>query len=168
MRVLIALTYYRPHYSGLTIYTERVARALAERGHQVTVLTSRFDENLAPREDCNGVQVIRPKVWFHVSKGVIMPSMWLQAWKLARQSDVIHLHVPQLDAAPIALMGKLLASFGELKSQPLKHSDPFPRVVGSVTSPSLLSALARTKKTPDKNLTAQDSLTLASAHQYFL
>ena len=109
MRVLIALTYYRPHYSGLTIYTERVARALAERGHQVTVLTSRFDENLAPREDCNGVQVIRPKVWFHVSKGVIMPSMWLQAWKLARQSDVIHLHVPQLDAAPIALMGKLLA-----------------------------------------------------------
>jgi glycosyltransferase involved in cell wall biosynthesis len=108
MRILIALTYYRPHYSGLTIYTERVARALAERGHQVTVLTSRFDENLAPREDCNGVEVIRPKVWFHVSKGVIMPAMWVQAWKLSRQADVIHLHVPQLDAAPISLMGKLL------------------------------------------------------------
>jgi glycosyltransferase involved in cell wall biosynthesis len=109
MRILIALTYYRPHYSGLTIYTERVARTLAKRGHQVSVLTSRFDEKLAPREDCNGVQVIRPRVWFRISKGVIMPSMWLQAWKLARQSDVIHLHVPQLDAAPIALMGKLLA-----------------------------------------------------------
>jgi len=109
MRILIALTYYRPHYSGLTIYTERVARTLADRGHQVTVLTSRFDEELAPREDCNGVEVIRPRVWFHVSKGVIMPSMWLQAWKLARQADVIHLHVPQLDAAPIALMSKLLA-----------------------------------------------------------
>jgi glycosyltransferase involved in cell wall biosynthesis len=109
MRILIALTYYRPHYSGLTIYTERVARTLADRGHQVSVLTSRFDEKLAPREDCNGVQVIRPRVWFRISKGVIMPSMWLQAWKLARQSDVIHLHVPQLDAAPIALMGKLLA-----------------------------------------------------------
>ena len=109
MRILIALTYYRPHYSGLTIYTERVACTLAERGHQVTVLTSRFDETLAPREVYNGVQVIRPKVWFHVSKGVIMPSMWLQAWKLVRQSDVVHLHVPQLDAAPIALMGKLLA-----------------------------------------------------------
>jgi len=73
-----------------------------------------------------------------------------------------------VDLPPKLNRSRALASFGELKSQPLKHSDPFPRVVGSVTSPSLLSALARTKKTPDKNLTAQDSLTLASAHQYFL
>ncbi len=47
MHILIALTYYRPHYSGLTIHTEREAIALVERGHQVTVLTSRFDEKLA-------------------------------------------------------------------------------------------------------------------------
>ena len=31
MRVLIGLTYYRPHYSGLTIYTERLARTLVAR-----------------------------------------------------------------------------------------------------------------------------------------
>jgi hypothetical protein len=41
MRILTTLTYYRPHYSGLTIYAERLARALAGRGHTVTVLTSR-------------------------------------------------------------------------------------------------------------------------------
>ena len=34
MRVLIALTYYRPHYSGLTIYAERLAHALVQRGHR--------------------------------------------------------------------------------------------------------------------------------------
>ncbi len=39
MKILIGLTYYRPHYSGLTIYTERLARGLAELGHEVTVLT---------------------------------------------------------------------------------------------------------------------------------
>ena len=39
MKVLIALTYYRPHTSGLTIYVERLARALAPRGHRVAVLT---------------------------------------------------------------------------------------------------------------------------------
>ncbi|MBN1145623.1 MAG: glycosyltransferase family 4 protein [Anaerolineales bacterium] len=108
MRILTALTYYRPHYSGLTIYTERLARALAARGHQVTVLTSRFDDSLLPRQQCDGVEVIRPRVWFHVSKGVIMPAIIPWAWKLARRADVIHLHVPQLDAAPIALIGKLL------------------------------------------------------------
>jgi glycosyltransferase involved in cell wall biosynthesis len=108
MKILIALTYYRPHYSGLTIYAEREARALVKRGHQVTILTSRFDESLLPHEICEGVEVIRPKVWLHISKGVIMPGILAQAWRLARKADVIHLHVPQLDAAPIALIGKLL------------------------------------------------------------
>jgi hypothetical protein len=43
MRILIALTYYSPYISGLTFYAVRLANALVERGHSVTVLTSRFD-----------------------------------------------------------------------------------------------------------------------------
>ena len=107
MRILIALTYYRPHYSGLTIHAEREARALAERGHQVTVLTSRFDPALPFREVQHGVEIIRPRVLMHISKGVIMPSMPYWAWKLARQADVVHLHAPQFDAAAIALLARL-------------------------------------------------------------
>lgn len=107
MRVLIALTYYRPHYSGLTIYAERLAKAIAGRGHRVTVLTSRYDRDLPALEVYDGVEIIRLPVMFRVSKGVIMPSILYWAWKLARQSDVINLHVPQLDAAPIALIARL-------------------------------------------------------------
>lgn len=107
MRILIALTYYRPHYSGLTIYAEREARALAQRGHQVTILTSRFNDDLRPHEFCDGVEVIRPKVWLHVSKGVIMPGILLWAWRLMGRVDVVHLHTPQLDAAPIAILARL-------------------------------------------------------------
>jgi glycosyltransferase involved in cell wall biosynthesis len=108
MRILTALTYYRPHYSGLTIYAERLARALAARGHAVTVLTSRYDRRLPSLETCDGVRIVRPEVRARVSKGVIMPSMPVWAWKLARQADVIHLHAPQLDAAIISLIGRLL------------------------------------------------------------
>ncbi len=108
MRILTALTYYRPHYSGLTLYAERLARALAARGHQVTVLTSRFDRALPSREVSDDVEVIRPSVLMRVSKGVIMPGMLYWAWKLARQADVVHLHLPQLDAAPIAGLSRLL------------------------------------------------------------
>jgi glycosyltransferase involved in cell wall biosynthesis len=100
--------YYRPHYSGLTIYTERLARALAKRGHQVTVLTSRFDSKLQSYEICDGVTVIRPNVMLKVSKGVIMPSLPFWAWKLIRQADVVNAHVPQPDAAVISLLSKLL------------------------------------------------------------
>ena len=107
MRILIALTYYRPHYSGLTIHAEREARALVQRGHQVTVLTSRFDQNLPAHEMRDGVEIVRPFVLTHVSKGVLMPSMPFWAWKLARRADVVHLHAPQLDAALIAFIARL-------------------------------------------------------------
>ena len=107
MHIFSALTYYRPHYSGLTLYAEREARALVARGHRVTILTSRFDERLEEHEMRDGVEVIRPRVWFHISKGVIMPAMPRWAWKLARQADVIQLHAPQLDAAMIAMFGRL-------------------------------------------------------------
>ncbi len=108
MHILTALTYYRPHHSGLTIYTERLARALAARGHQVTVLTSQYEENLPREEHLHGVDVIRLPVRARLSKGVIMPGIPFWAWKLARKADVVHLHLPQFDAAPISLIARLL------------------------------------------------------------
>jgi len=108
MRILTVLTYYRPHTSGLTIYVERLSRALAQRGHQVTVLTSQFEKSLLREETCNGVRILRAPVLFRVSKGVIMPTFGLLAWKLALQHDVIHLHLPQFDAAGVALRGRIL------------------------------------------------------------
>lgn len=108
MNILVCLTYYRPHYSGLTIYAERLARALAEAGHQVTVLTSRYDHNLPAQIEQDGVKVMRLNVAWRVSKGVIMPSMPFQAFQLAKKADVVHLHVPQLDASYIAVLSRLI------------------------------------------------------------
>lgn len=107
MKILLALTYYRPHFSGLTIYAEREARALVERGHQVTILTSRFDKSLPSHETRDGVEIVRLDVFMRISKGVIMPGILPSAWKLVQDADVVHLHVPQLDAAPIALIARL-------------------------------------------------------------
>lgn len=108
MKILISLMYYRPHYSGLTIYAERLARALADRGHEVMVLTSRFNKQLPAREVLDGVTIIRPWVMLRLSKGVIMPAMPAWAWRLIRQADVANPHVPQPDAAVIASLGRWL------------------------------------------------------------
>ena len=62
MRILTVLTYYRPHTSGLTIYAERLARAFARRGHQVTVMTTQYDQSLPLAETLDGVRVIRVPV----------------------------------------------------------------------------------------------------------
>lgn len=107
MQVLMVLTYYRPHTSGLTIYAERLARSLAQRGHQVTILTSRYERRLPTEEILDGVRVVRAPVLFRVSKGVIMPTFGLLAWKFVREADVLSLHLPQFDAAGVALRGRL-------------------------------------------------------------
>jgi glycosyltransferase involved in cell wall biosynthesis len=108
MRILQALTYYRPHVSGLTIYVERLSRGLIRAGHHVTVLTSQYDQALPVREQIDGVDIVRSPVLFRLSKGVIMPGYGAHARKLMSTHDVIHLHLPQFDGAGLAINARLL------------------------------------------------------------
>lgn len=105
MKILEVLTYYRPWVSGLTIYVERLSRALVELGHDVTVLTAQYDSDLPRYEVMDGVKIVRIPVLLRVSKGVIMPEFGPMAWKLAHRTDVIHLHLPQFDAPGVATRG---------------------------------------------------------------
>jgi glycosyltransferase involved in cell wall biosynthesis len=108
MKILEVLTYYRPWISGLTIYVERLSRALARQGHDVTVLTAQYDPDLPRYDLLDGVKVVRVPVAFRVSKGAIMPSFGPTAWKLAQKADIIHLHLPQFDAPGVAFRGRVL------------------------------------------------------------
>jgi len=107
MKILTVLTYYRPHTSGLTIYAERLAKAFAKRGHQVTVMTTQFETSLPREETVDGVKIIRIPVAFRVSKGVIAPTFGFVATKLVAQHDVVQLHLPQFDAPGVAFRGRL-------------------------------------------------------------
>lgn len=107
MKILTVLTYYRPHTSGLTIYAERLARAFAKRGHQVTVMTTQYDPSLPLEETMDGVRILRVPVLARVSKGVLAPTFGLVATKLVWQNDVVQLHLPQFDAPGVALRAHL-------------------------------------------------------------
>ena len=104
MKILFALTYYRPHVSGLTIYAQRLAEAVAARGHQVTVLTSHYAPELPREEVMNGVRVVRVPVLMKVSKGVIMPTFSWYALRLIRQHEVVSIHLPQFEAGLLAFV----------------------------------------------------------------
>jgi glycosyltransferase involved in cell wall biosynthesis len=102
----MCLTYFRPHVSGLTMYVQRLAGELAARGHEVTVLTSRYDRSLPREEVIEGVRIVRVPVWARVSKGVVMP-MLIWSLRHARRHDVVSIHLPQLDGAAVALSGRV-------------------------------------------------------------
>jgi len=106
MKLLLALTYYRPHISGLTIYVERLAKALAERGHEVTVLTSRYDKSLPLEEVKDGVRIRRVPVVFRFSKWVFMPTFPAVAWSEIRKHDLVSIHLPQAEGALLAVLAK--------------------------------------------------------------
>jgi glycosyltransferase involved in cell wall biosynthesis len=89
------------------VYAERQARALAKLGHEVTVLTSRFDPELPMLEQDQGVNIVRVPVAFRLSKGGVMPGLPVKAWRLISEAEIVNVHVPQLEAALIALIAKL-------------------------------------------------------------
>jgi glycosyltransferase involved in cell wall biosynthesis len=107
MKILTVLTYYRPHTSGLTIYAERLALALAKRGNQVTVMTTQYDKDLPREEMLGGVRVVRVPVALRIGKGVLAPTFGFVATRLVAENDVIHLHLPQFDAPGVALRARL-------------------------------------------------------------
>jgi glycosyltransferase involved in cell wall biosynthesis len=108
MRILTILTYYRPHTSGRTIYAERLAHALAARGHQLTIFTTQYQKDLPLEEDQDGVRIVRVPIALRVSKGVIAPSFGRTATRLVREHDVVQLHLPQFDAPGVALRARLM------------------------------------------------------------
>lgn len=106
MHVLMSLTYYRPNVSGLTIYVERLAAKLVERGHSVTVLTAQHDAALPVEEYIEGVKVVRVPAPVTVGKAPLMPRFADTAYRLANEHDVVHLHLPQLEAGLAAAAGR--------------------------------------------------------------
>ena len=102
LRILVCLTYYLPHRTGLTLHAARLARELAARGHAVTVLSARFRPGLAGEEVVEGVRVVRLPAPLRLSRGVLLPSYPVALGRLLRAADVVHVHSPLPEAALVA------------------------------------------------------------------
>lgn len=59
MRILYVLEHYHPYIGGAEKLFQNVAEAMADKGHEVLVVTTRFDQDLPQKETINGVMVHR-------------------------------------------------------------------------------------------------------------
>jgi glycosyltransferase involved in cell wall biosynthesis len=108
MRILSTLTYYHPHWTGLTAVARRLAEGMAGRGHRVTVLTSRHELRLPPRERLHGVRIVRSRTIGRVSRTVVMPFYPFSLVREMVHCDLVHLHTPMPEAALVAAVARLL------------------------------------------------------------
>jgi glycosyltransferase involved in cell wall biosynthesis len=77
MNIGLVIDYFKPHaIGGAERSTSELARALAERGHDVTVLTPNY--GAPPEETDGGVRICR--YWFprRMAPGQIAPAFWIK------------------------------------------------------------------------------------------
>jgi glycosyltransferase involved in cell wall biosynthesis len=108
VKILVTLTYYHPHWTGLTVIAQHLAEGLAARGHAVTIIASQHDPDLPRREKVNGVDVIRVPSLGRISRTAIMPSYPAVLARLTASSDIVHLHTPMPEAVLAVGQARLL------------------------------------------------------------
>lgn len=100
--LVIALTYYVPYVSGLTNFARDIAQGLAARGRKVRVIATKHDRELPAEEMVNGVLVQRTPVVAKFGKGTFSPAFIPVVQKASARAKVLNLHLPMLEAGPIA------------------------------------------------------------------
>ncbi len=92
MRIVQVCPFYAPHPGGVESHVRRLSTELVREGHEVTVLTTRYDPRLPIAEDLEGVHVLRVPV-----RGVLFNTpIDTRVGKVLRTlpADVIHMHYP--------------------------------------------------------------------------
>ena len=108
MKILVTLTFYHPHWTGLTAYAKRMAEGLAARGHTVTVLASQHTADLPLEETINGVRVVRLPYIARVSRTVLMPAFPTTVARLIAEHDVVHIHTPMPELALVTGLARAI------------------------------------------------------------
>jgi len=106
MRLLFLLTYYHPHWTGLTAYARRIAEGLARRGHTVHALTTQHSPELPRQEVHRGVLIHRVPARFMVSRSAIAPALLPALDDLLRRTDAMSIHIPFPEVLPAVLLAR--------------------------------------------------------------
>jgi glycosyltransferase involved in cell wall biosynthesis len=87
MKILFILENYYPNIGGVETLFKSLSASLIKEGHQVTILTNRFDKSLLENETIDGSKVIRVPYY---NRYIFTFFAWFKAYKLAKQHDLIH------------------------------------------------------------------------------
>ncbi|HZN36397.1 MAG TPA: glycosyltransferase family 4 protein [Pirellulaceae bacterium] len=114
MRVLIVSHLALPHVGGVEVLVDREIRALAEAGHEVTLITSDGTGQAQSPAYSPAVRIERVRAWHVLERHFRLPfpifSPWLLAalWRASGAADVIHIHGCMfLSSLAAALIGRL-------------------------------------------------------------
>jgi glycosyltransferase involved in cell wall biosynthesis len=114
-KFLIVAHYFVPHPGGIEIVAQKQAQSLQQKGHEVTVMTCRFDRQqpLAATDAhvkikrLRSINIIEKK--FGVTFPVISPHNLWRFFKQVKKHDVVHIHDVFYMTSHLAALACLLA-----------------------------------------------------------
>ncbi|MBE9492503.1 MAG: glycosyltransferase family 4 protein, partial [Bacteroidetes bacterium] len=87
MKVLFVLELYYPNIGGIEKLFKSLAESLVKKGHEVTVVTTRFNKQLQKQELLNGVKIHR----LNIKNRFIFSFLgFFFILRFAKQADIIH------------------------------------------------------------------------------
>jgi glycosyltransferase involved in cell wall biosynthesis len=92
VRIVQVTPFFHPHAGGVESHVRSLAREFAREGHDVTVVTSRFQSSLPRDERIEGYRVLRTR-----TLGVVLNTPFDVGTRSALRSldaDVVHVHYP--------------------------------------------------------------------------
>jgi glycogen synthase len=102
IRLLMATFRYLPFLGGVELHVDEVARRLADRGVDVTILTTDPTGSLPPSERLNGVHVRRVRAWPAKEDYYFAPRVYSE---ITRGSwDLVHVHAYHTFVGPLAML----------------------------------------------------------------
>lgn len=97
MKILIITHYFEPHIGGIEIVAYNQAKELVKKGHEVTIVTSKFKREKAV-EQKEGIRIVRVLAWnllekkFDVPYPIFSPRLVSTIRREIKRSDIIHAH----------------------------------------------------------------------------
>lgn len=92
MRIVEVCPFFYPHAGGVESHVRTISRALAARGHDVTVVTSRYQRTLPREESFEGYRIVRVPTLATLLNTPIDPAVSRILRRIP--ADVAHLHYP--------------------------------------------------------------------------
>jgi len=92
VRIVQVLPFFYPHAGGVESHVRGLVREFVQEGHEVTVVTSRYDRRLPKEEEVEGYRILRTR-----TLGVLLDTpLDFGTGPAARpiEADVFHLHYP--------------------------------------------------------------------------
>jgi glycosyltransferase involved in cell wall biosynthesis len=93
MKIVFLARYFYPHVGGVEKQVYELSRRLETQGHQVTVVTTRYQKNLKSRETVDGIKIIRFTPLPIKFLGLLSIWIWMIGhFNLFRKADIVHAH----------------------------------------------------------------------------